>query len=316
MEKWEQSVPADLVTAIKHVRKTFHDAHWGCGWTTQNVCYALMHDISLDDQNKKFGKYLLRMQANIGPAAASRFRDLVAENTHPALFKAFYDLYADSMTVQALAAFGEFSQIGFANQVHLGISHLAWAEAWTLDLIRSERHVITNWVKNVCDKQTYDAEADDDELVFWKSWRAPMLILMKPSLHTSYEAARIWERKDAEVSSKLLKHFEEDFLLHLEVGLERAVGHAAVELAKHPPAAQAVRPEDSPSKVQVGIMPRNVRLEARKLKTIALYKSWARAYRDIKKRRQGMSDVWYADHIAKLPVGKGRNSSTIRKHMK
>ena len=60
----------------------------------------------------------------------------------------------------------------------------------------------------------------------------------------------------------------------------------------------------------------NARREARKLDTQALYESWQKEYRALKKRRPAMSDVWYSQQIAGMDIAKGRNADTIRKHMK
>lgn len=62
--------------------------------------------------------------------------------------------------------------------------------------------------------------------------------------------------------------------------------------------------------------PSNTRREARKLDTKARYESWQKAYRDLRKKRPGMSDVWYSQQIAKMDIAYGRNEETIRKHMK
>jgi len=62
--------------------------------------------------------------------------------------------------------------------------------------------------------------------------------------------------------------------------------------------------------------PNSARNEARKLKTQALYASWQKEYRTLKKRRPQMSDVWYSQQIEKLDIGQGRSAETIRKHMK
>ena len=60
----------------------------------------------------------------------------------------------------------------------------------------------------------------------------------------------------------------------------------------------------------------NARRESRKLDTQAMYEGWRKAYRNLKKQRRNMSDVWYANQIAKMDVAAGRNAETIRKHMK
>ncbi len=59
-----------------------------------------------------------------------------------------------------------------------------------------------------------------------------------------------------------------------------------------------------------------IRREARKLDTQAMYKTWQEAYLKLKKKRRNMSDVWYSQQIAKLPIAEGRNPSTIRRNMK
>jgi hypothetical protein len=62
--------------------------------------------------------------------------------------------------------------------------------------------------------------------------------------------------------------------------------------------------------------PSDVRRGARKLATEARRKGWRKAYRNLKKKRPNMSDVWYAQQIAKGEHGGGRSADTIRKHMK
>lgn len=62
--------------------------------------------------------------------------------------------------------------------------------------------------------------------------------------------------------------------------------------------------------------PSNARREARKVDTQAMYESWQKEYRALKKHRRNMSDVWYSQQIAKMDIAKGRNADTIRKHMK
>ena len=62
--------------------------------------------------------------------------------------------------------------------------------------------------------------------------------------------------------------------------------------------------------------PTNARREVRKLDTQAMYESWQKEYRRMKKRRPNMSDVWYSQQIAKMAIAKGRNAGTIKKNMK
>jgi len=65
--------------------------------------------------------------------------------------------------------------------------------------------------------------------------------------------------------------------------------------------------------------PSNARREARKLDTQSRYERWRKAYRELKKQRRNMSDVWCSQQISKNDIAKGhpaRNPETIRKHMK
>lgn len=61
--------------------------------------------------------------------------------------------------------------------------------------------------------------------------------------------------------------------------------------------------------------PSNTRREARKLETQALHERWQKEYRALKKRKPGMSDVWYSQQIAKMEIAQGKSAETIRKNM-
>lgn len=62
--------------------------------------------------------------------------------------------------------------------------------------------------------------------------------------------------------------------------------------------------------------PSNAKREASKLDTQAMYASWQKEYRALKKKRPKMSDVWYSKQIEKMDIANERNFSTIKKHMK
>ncbi len=62
--------------------------------------------------------------------------------------------------------------------------------------------------------------------------------------------------------------------------------------------------------------PSNARREARRLKTQALHESWQKEYRALRKRRPGMSDVWYSRQIKNMDIAQEHSAETIRKHMK
>jgi len=62
--------------------------------------------------------------------------------------------------------------------------------------------------------------------------------------------------------------------------------------------------------------PTNARREARKLDTQAMYESWQKECRALKKSHPNKSDVWYSQKIARMDIAKNRNAGTIKKNMK
>lgn len=81
-------------------------------------------------------------------------------------------------------------------------------------------------------------------------------------------------------------------------------------------AASIRRLADSATTADDRYTPSNARRETRKLDTQAMYESWRKEYRAWRKRRPGMSDVWYSRQIAKMDIAQGRDADTIRKRMK
>lgn len=69
---------------------------------------------------------------------------------------------------------------------------------------------------------------------------------------------------------------------------------------------------ESPNRYQ----PSTARRDSRKLDTQAMYESWQKEYRALKKRDRNRSDVWCSQQIAKREIANGRDAETIRKHMK
>jgi hypothetical protein len=60
----------------------------------------------------------------------------------------------------------------------------------------------------------------------------------------------------------------------------------------------------------------HVRLDARKLETQAMYRSWKKEYRSLKQRHPNKFDSWYAHKISTMGISKERSAETIRKRMK
>jgi hypothetical protein len=62
--------------------------------------------------------------------------------------------------------------------------------------------------------------------------------------------------------------------------------------------------------------PSDIKREARKLDTQAMYKEWQKEYRSLLRKKPGMGGVWYSQQIAKMDIAKDRDAKTIRKQMK
>ena len=316
-KSWKSGVPDDLIPAVEHLRESSDEVHFECGRTTLLFCYAVLHhNETPDDPDGEFSRHLL--QKIKGVAAAREYRELLRIGTPPAVFKAYYDMYVNAVSTQALEDFEQLIEIGRANQPLLDAPFVEWAETQTNHLIRSQVHRIRFWIKQVCSGPVYDS----------KKWQAPSLIIMRPSGDRPYEADKTWELNDPEISAHWLKLFQDDYVLRLERKIHTAAGETALALAKQP-----MPPQRGPAD-PVGLSPNRedsakgrsapakhatsnaVRREAGKRETEAKYRRWQAAYRKLKKTHKGRSGVWYSQQIARLAIADGRNPETIRKHMK
>jgi hypothetical protein len=61
--------------------------------------------------------------------------------------------------------------------------------------------------------------------------------------------------------------------------------------------------------------PSTIKREAGKLASQAMYASWQKAYRALKKKHPQQSDTWCALEIAKTAIAQGRSAGTIKKKM-
>lgn len=236
-EPWDKNVPTDLIKAVKHFRDSFEMEHFEFGIVTKALCFSQLHNGHPKggyEDTKEYEKNLPYLMARVGLAGTQRYLVLLNQGTLPAIFKAFFDFYLDGLKVKALAIFKQLLEIGSANESRLGSGHIDWAKSQMEHLIRSERHCITIWVKDVCDEHAYDPNEDLDEQISWKKWQAPAFLIMKPSRYGPYDPEKVWDRRDSESSLGLLKVLADHYVLILESAVKNAAGLAAVELAKQP----------------------------------------------------------------------------------
>lgn len=62
--------------------------------------------------------------------------------------------------------------------------------------------------------------------------------------------------------------------------------------------------------------PSAAKREARKIDTKAMYATWQKEYRALRRKHPGKSDVWYSQQIAKADKVHVRHPNTVKKHMK
>jgi len=190
-------------------------------------------------------------------AIGDRAREVIAgsNQTPPAVFKAYLDLYRIGLIAVIRSLFEEALQIGIAQWLILKLHPVEWATSHLRILIDEEKSSVQLWIKRVCDIQDYSnlPEGDEelDEVMFWKTWRAPRLIRMNPVGSTRYDEETVWKREDESTSKRLLETHCKMFVLSCHSDLEKVAGMAEVQLAKRPIGPVAIAPE-KPTETNAG----------------------------------------------------------------
>jgi hypothetical protein len=112
IEEWLANSPKDLAPALKYLQKQFKRAHWGFGQTTRHLCYACLHGTEVDDPRQEYVVYLSFMHLRLGRQPKMRFDGYIREGTPSAIFKAYYDLYIESLVLEILLIFKELLDVG------------------------------------------------------------------------------------------------------------------------------------------------------------------------------------------------------------
>jgi hypothetical protein len=236
-EPWDKDLPPDLVVAIKPLRKSFDHSHFAMGWPTRHLCYAQLHkELGNGHEDQEHLDTFQKLKLHVPPDAMVRFRGLVQRDTLPSIFKAYFDFYVDGMANQARLIFGHLLEVGLANEGRLSTGGVQWAEAQSQHLIRSHRHNVQLWILDVCDKNFLSFKIDSarSKSDRWESWQAPSFLVMKPAKHGFYEPEKVWERRDPETSARWLEAFADDYVIRLEMIIEKLAGNALLERAKRP----------------------------------------------------------------------------------
>src|SRR5581483_2256318 len=142
--------------------------------------------------------------------------------------------FAHCMQLHVRITFFELFQVANANAGTLQVHPAEWARNHVRILIAAQFRPVRRWIKEVCDEQMLTVESADnfEEVVFWKTWRAPGLIYMRPSGNLPFNSDDAWKREDQEHTERLLNSLAGDFIQRLETRLEEIVGQLYVSLAK------------------------------------------------------------------------------------
>lgn len=236
-----QIVPPNLKQAIEALGNAFDDAHWKFGEVTRLLCYAQLHDADIKEV-KEYLTPFAQTKALLGPFVTGRFIEMQKEGTPSAIFKSFFNLYQDGLKLAILSAFNDLSEMGRANESRLKVPYLDWAFDQASRMVEDNSYRIERWIRAVCDVQPAQDDEDWQEQVFWRRWEAPQFLTMKPSMHYPYDATRLWDRRVAESSAGLLKHFSQGHVIQLQEVLRKATGNAAILLAKDPSYEAPLKP--------------------------------------------------------------------------
>jgi len=236
VEDWRAITPETLLVPVEHIRKTFDEGVWKCSHVTQQLCYADLHP---DERQVDLGAYsaaFVTYRVIIGPQAARQFDNHHRIGTPAAIFYAYLEAFSSGLDSNILGSFDDLLQIGVAHSARLRMRPVEWAKTHLSILINDNKHMVTLWIKSVCDRQDYSrplsTDQETDDFIHWRYWRAPKLVLMQPSGSIPFNASAAWDREDDGTTEKWLEGLSGRFIQFLGFHLERVAGNAYVELAK------------------------------------------------------------------------------------
>ncbi len=201
---WKSLTPDSLIGAVTHVRGRFQEDEFKFDFITQQKCYKGLHPVA-------------------------------ATETAPAVFKNYMDLFEEGLKQAIKKGFDDLFEIGLANMRLLSQGPIEWAKSHIEFLVTGKEYKIKIWIKNVCDRQEMSkvtTPEDMEEFLHWRTWRAPKLIVMKPSANMPYDPANTWSRATEEDTERFLDGLSKRFIQSLEFYLDKIVGESHVRLAK------------------------------------------------------------------------------------
>jgi hypothetical protein len=244
-KEWERITPESLRPAVEDIRKSFKTGAWKCRELTEALGFAALHP--QEPMRTDFPAYQSQVPEYfkiIGPRAAEEFRRFVAMDTPPAFFRAYFDIFQSGVEGEIAKQFASLLQMGVANTGELSFGPVEWAQTHLRFLVRGISHISEQWIKVVCDSNARPkagtTKEELDEMIHWRSWRAPNLIHMEPAGTTPFDPANAWSREDETRTDYLLKTRSARFLEFLDTFVENLAEEAHVRQTQSGKAASAL----------------------------------------------------------------------------
>jgi len=235
--EWEKITPQRLAPAVEHIRESFDTTAWKYSEVTRHMCYAALHPGTTNSNSLvPYQTAFLRYRNIVGAFAEGHFDDLVRAGTLPSIFKAYLEIYRKGIEADVHNHFHQVLQIGLANASLLKMHPVNWAQSHLNLLNNGNAHMVRLWIMRTCDKQDHtkppENTRDFEEVISWNTWRAPMLIHMKPSGNTPYDPKNTWTREDEPRTKRLLEAVSNRFIEYAGFYLDTIAGEAHVRFAQ------------------------------------------------------------------------------------
>ena len=179
----------------------------------------------------------------------------------------------------------------------------------------------------VCDKRSdiNRVQITSEQLIQWRLDAAAVCNFVASSLELYRSTALQADKTLLTIGMVRGKKRSQMLALQVKNGLKLIAGSSYAELIDLVPfdekryvihAPAVLQMVDTATTADPLYTPTAAKRESRKLDTQALYASWQKEYRSLRKKNTNKSDVWLSQQIARLPIAKGRSADTIKKHMK
>jgi hypothetical protein len=234
------SIPSVLRPAIKHLQEQFDESDTKCSWVTQVMCFGALrpgrfHPLARDERGLGQYREALGELLDIVGVAAPEFSERSPETSAASILHAYAELYRHGLGVAVRRMFQDALQIALANISVTGPDPVSWAKNQVENRIRNGKHRFGTWIKNAVDIQPASSsltDVDIEEVIHWRTWRAPRFIHMHPAGNTPYDDGTAWVRENEEYTKRLLDGLSDRFTEFVTIGLDELAGNAHLQLAK------------------------------------------------------------------------------------